>query len=59
MLMRLEPLPIIIPLVNIGCISSLEWISLVHAPTIQSKQGDTFFMNAEDLMGIGTREEIC
>ena len=56
-LVRLEPLPITLPLVNIGCASSLEWISRVYTPTIQSKQGDTFFMNVEDLTGIGTQEE--
>jgi len=57
-LTQLEPLPIMLPLVNIGCASSLEWISRVHVPIIQLKQGDTFFMNVEDLTGIGTQEEI-
>ena len=57
-LAQLEPLPIMLPLVNIDCASSPEWISRVHALTIQSKQEDTFFMNAKDLMGIGTQEEI-
>jgi len=42
---------------NIGYDSSQTWISLVHATTILSNREDTYYMNAENSMGIGTLEE--
>ena len=38
---------------------SLTWTSCVHVTTIQSRWEDIYCMIAEDLMGIGTPEEIC
>ena len=53
----LEPLQIMPLLENIGYDSSRTWISLVHATTILSNREDTYYMSAEDSMGIGTLEE--
>ena len=53
-----EQLPIMLPLGSIGYNSSLTWTLRVHVTTIRSSQGDIYCMIAEDLMGIGTPEEI-
>jgi len=53
-----EQLPTMLPLGSTGYDSSLTWTSHVHVTTIPSSQGDIYCMIAEDLMGIGTPEEI-
>ena len=47
-----------LPLESTGYDLSLTWTSRVHVTTIQLSQGDIYCMIAEDLMGIGTPEEI-
>jgi len=53
-----EQLPTMLPLGSTGYDSSLTWTSRVHVTTIRSSRGDIYYMIAEDLMGIGTPEEI-
>ena len=54
----LEPSQIMLPLENIGYVSSPTWTSHVHVTIIQSKLGDIFYTSVKDLTGTGTREEI-
>ena len=53
-----EQLPTMLPLGSTGYDFSLTWTSRVHVTTIRSRRGDIYCMIAEDLMGIGTPEEI-
>jgi len=45
------------PLENTDFVSSQTRNFCAHAMSIQSSQGDIFFMTAKDLTGIGTPEE--
>ena len=55
---RSEPSQIMLPLENIGYVSSPTWTLCVHVTIIQLKLGDIFYMNVEDLTDTGIREEI-
>jgi len=44
---------IMLPLENIGYVSSLTWTSRVHVTITQSKLGDMSYMSVEDLMDTG------
>ena len=49
---------IMLPLENIGYVSSLTWTSHVYVTITQSKLGDISYTSVEDLMDTGIREEI-
>jgi len=53
-----EQLPTMLPLGSTGYDFSLTWTLHVLVTTIRSSRGDIYYMIAEDLMGIGTPEEI-
>jgi len=53
-----EQLPIMLQLVNTDFASSLEKNLVVCVVSILLRQDDTSFMSVEDLMSIGTQEEI-
>ena len=58
MLMLQEPLQIMPQLENTNYDFSLTKNLSVHVETILLNQEGTFFMNVQDIMGIGTQEEI-